>query len=43
MAAMMFIGTFHEIPEIVTGLIGAGFIVAALISSIVHNKRVANE
>ncbi|HEY9103067.1 DUF475 domain-containing protein [Chitinimonas sp.] len=39
LASIMFIGTFHEISEVVTGLIGAGFIGLALWSSIRHNKR----
>jgi hypothetical protein len=39
LAIIMLITTVHEIPEVVTGLIGLVFIVAALISSIVHNKK----
>ena len=35
----MFISTFHEVPEVVTGLLGLVFIVGALISSLIHNKR----
>ena len=31
--------TVKEIPEVVTGGIGLGFIIAALISSIMHNKK----
>ncbi|WP_374352787.1 DUF475 domain-containing protein [Chitinimonas sp.] len=38
LATIMFVGTFHEISEVVTGLIGAGFIGLALASSIRHNK-----
>jgi hypothetical protein len=29
----------YAVPEVVTGLIGVGFIGAALLSSIVRNKR----
>ena len=35
----MLISTVKEIPEVVTGGIGLGFIVCALISSIMHNKK----
>ena len=35
----MLISTVKEIPEVVTGGIGLGFIVAAFISSIMHNKK----
>ncbi len=38
LAAIMFLGTVHEISEVVTGLIGAGFIGLALIASIRHNR-----
>lgn len=41
LASIMFLGTLHEISEVVTGLIGAGFIGLALYSSILHNKRSA--
>lgn len=41
LAVIMLVTTVKEIPEVVTGLIGLVFIVAALISSIVHNKRIA--
>lgn len=40
LAVIMFISTFHEVPEIVTGLIGLVFILMSLISSVIHNKRV---
>lgn len=40
LAIIMLISTFHEVPEVITGLIGLVFIVMALISSLVHNKRV---
>lgn len=39
LAGIMLISTFHEVPEVVTGLIGLGFIVAAYISSVIHNKN----
>jgi predicted tellurium resistance membrane protein TerC len=43
LATLMFISTFHHVPEVVTGLLGLGFIVSALISSLVHNKRNGSE
>lgn len=39
LAIIMLITTVREIPEVVTGLIGLVFIIAALISSIVHNRK----
>lgn len=39
LAIIMLITTVKEVPEVVTGLIGLFFIVAALISSIIHNKK----
>lgn len=39
LAALMGVGTFHEVPEVVTGLIGAAFILAAFISSVVYNRN----
>lgn len=39
LAILMFVTTFHEIPEVVTGSLGLLFIVSAFISSLVHNKR----
>jgi len=39
LAIIMFVGTMYEIPELVTGLIGAGFIILALISSIISNRN----
>ncbi|PHV12605.1 DUF475 domain-containing protein [Chitinimonas sp. BJB300] len=38
LATIMFVGTFHEVSEVATGLIGAGFIGLALWSSVRHNK-----
>ena len=39
LAILMFVSTFHEIPEIVTGSLGLGFILSALVSSVIHNKK----
>ncbi len=39
LAVLMLISTVKEIPEIVTGGIGLAFIIAALISSVNHNKK----
>ena len=43
LAIIMLISTVKEIPEVVTGLIGLFFIVTALISSIIHNKKLENK
>ncbi len=42
LAVLMLVSTVKEVPEVVTGLIGLFFIVAALISSIIHNRKKAN-
>lgn len=39
LAGLMLVSTVKEVPEVVTGLIGLGFIGAAFVSSIVHNKK----
>ena len=39
LGVIMFLKTFIEVPELVTGLIGAGFIIVALLSSLAHNKK----
>ena len=39
LACLMLISTVKEVPEVVTGLIGLGFIAAAFISSVLHNKK----
>jgi hypothetical protein len=39
LAVVLLITMKYEVPEVVTGLIGVGFIGAALISSIVRNRR----
>jgi hypothetical protein len=43
LALIMMVGTLHQVPEVVTGLIGAGFIAVSLWSSIRYNaaQRVA--
>lgn len=39
LAGIMFAGTVHEIPEVVTGLIGAAFIGIALLSSAFYTRK----
>ncbi len=39
LAVLLFVSIAHKVPEAVTGLIGIGFIGAALISSIARNRR----
>lgn len=39
LAIIMLITTVKEVPEVVTGLIGLIFIISALISSIIYNKK----
>ena len=39
LACLMLVSTVKEIPEAVTGGIGLAFILAALFSSIMHNKK----
>jgi hypothetical protein len=41
LAVLLLITIEYEVPEVVTGLIGVGFIGAAFVSSIVRNKRAA--
>ncbi len=36
---IMLYSAIHEVPEIVTGLLGLGFIVCAFISSLIYNKH----
>lgn len=43
LAVIMFINTVFEIPETITGLIGAAFIGASIVSSIRHNKSVIGD
>ena len=42
LAILMLISTVKDLPEVVTGGIGLAFIVAALVSSIIHNKKMDN-
>ena len=37
----MLASTPHPIPELATGLVGVGFILAALAASIIHNRGLA--
>ena len=39
LAVILLVTIEYEVPEVVTGLIGVGFIAAAFLSSIVRNKR----
>jgi len=39
LAVIMLISSFHQVPEVFTGLIGLAFIVLALVSSLRHNKK----
>jgi hypothetical protein len=39
LAIIMLVTTVKEVPEVVTGLIGLVFIVSALVSSVLHNKK----
>lgn len=41
LAVLLFVTIQHNVPELVTGLIGLGFIGTALVSSIVRNRRIA--
>ncbi|MGZ4475530.1 MAG: DUF475 domain-containing protein [Nocardioides sp.] len=43
LAFLLLISVEHEVPEVVTGLIGVGFILAALVSSLRYNRRHAGE
>jgi hypothetical protein len=42
LGVIMFIKTVSHVPEVVTGLIGAGFIIAAFLDSIRYNRKVQN-
>jgi uncharacterized protein len=42
LGAIMFLQTVIEVPEVVTGLVGAGFIASAFASSIKHNRQSQN-
>lgn len=39
LAAILLVGIKYEVPEIITGLIGVGFILAAFLSSVLLNRR----
>ena len=39
LACLMFVSTFHEVPEVITGLLGLVFIVCAFISSVLYNRK----
>lgn len=39
LAALLLITIKYEVPEIVTGVLGVGFIMSAFISSVLHNKK----
>ena len=39
LAILMFVSTMVEVPEVVTGLLGLIFIISALVSSVIHNKK----
>lgn len=43
LAVIMFVSTRIDVPEVVTGLIGAGFIGAAFLTSVAHRKRFPEE
>jgi uncharacterized protein len=43
LAIILFVSIRTEVPEIVTGLIGVGFIAAAFVSSLVRNRRLPDE
>jgi hypothetical protein len=43
LAALMFIGTHRHVPEVITGLVGAGFIGLSFWASIQHNKAHPSE
>jgi hypothetical protein len=42
LAIILLITIEYEVPEVVTGLIGVAFIGAALVSSILRNRRIAS-
>ncbi len=43
LAVLLFVTIKYEVPEVVTGLIGVGFILAAFINSILRNKKLDAE
>jgi len=42
LAILMLVSTVKEVPEVITGLIGLGFILSAFVSSILYNKKMKN-
>ena len=40
LAVIMFVNTVRHIPEVITGLIGAGFIICAFLDSIRYNRHI---
>ena len=43
LATILLVSIKYEVPEVITGLIGVGFIAAAFLSSIQRNKRIERE
>jgi hypothetical protein len=43
LAVILLVTIRHEVPEVVTGLVGVGFIGAAFISSLIRNRGLAQE
>ena len=41
LACLMLVSTVREVPEVITGLIGLGFILAAFISSVMYNRKMS--
>lgn len=41
LAICMLVGTIYPVPELITGLVGVGFIGLSLMSSVKHNRRIA--
>lgn len=39
LSVIMLISSFHEVPELLTGLVGLAFIVMSFISSLIHNNK----
>ena len=41
LAVLLLVTIEYEVPEVITGLIGVGFIGAAFLNSVVRNRRIA--
>ncbi len=39
LAVLLFVSISHEVPEVVTGLVGVAFIAVSLVTSIIRNRR----